>query len=1147
MKLNQFNLFKKRAFLPLFIAQFTGCFNDCLMKNAIIILIAYKLSESAQIPYTYLILLVNASFVIPFIIFAGITGQICDKYERSTIVKIIRFCEIFIVLLSVYGFHKLSLPILFSAIWLMGIHSTFFGPLKYAILPDQIEKDELLSANGFVESGTFIGILFGTLIGGIYTSIPNLTLAIMITFSLVGFIASLYIPRSNNANPEIKINPNIIQEAINLNNTFKSRRTLFLSILANSWFWFVGGSFLSQIPILTKVTLGADESVANLFLITFSLGIGFGSMLCGSLLNREITMKYIFLAAFGMSLFGIDLFFATKLSAKNFDPDSLKNISSFLYKINNWRIVLDLFFFSMIGGIYVVPSYTVMQQFSPHNYRSRVISVNNIWNSIFMIISNLMLMVLFGMGVKVPYVILIVSIINLFVAWYIYKLTPDPEIIPEPLVRGFFKFIFDKLYKVEVRGMENFHNAGKRAVIIANHISYIDPTLIAIYLPERISFAINTMVAKKAWVKPFLNFVKTYPIDPSSPMGIKNLIKELRNNKKIVIFPEGRVSVTGGLMKIYEGPGAIAEKADAVILPIRIDGAQYTHFSKLKKLTKIRLFPKIIISILPAIKLDFTEEKDPKQKRKLIGTKLYDIMSQMIFETSDYKANLFLGLVDASKTYSRNFKIVNDINNTEMTYRQFILRSFILGRKFFDKNIGTNKSKYVGLMMPTSSVGILSVFAFISHSIVPAMINFTSGYHSIISSCQSIGINVIYTSRNFVIKASLQDLVNELKDKINIIYLEDVAKEISIVDKLRGFIASLFPKMYFEEICKNQNPDETAIVLFTSGTESSPKAVALSHKNIFANTYQVRSKLDLNNNDIAFMSLPIFHCFGLSGAIFTIFNGVHSFFYPSPLHYKVIPEYIYDVGATITFTTDTFLNMYEKFAHPYDFYSLRYVFAGAEKLKESTKKIWLDKFGIRVFEGYGATECSPVISINTSMYNKQNSVGRLVAGMEYKIEKVEGIEVGGSLLVRGPNVMKGYINKENSGIDEEGWYDTGDIVEVDRDGYITILGRKKRFAKIAGEMISLTSVEEIASRIDGSLVSGAISILDETRGEKIVLFTQSEIITRDEFIKEVKEIKISEMYIPKEIIQMKDIPVLATGKINYIELNRLYEQGINKE
>jgi len=1146
MSESQKSLFTDRRFMPMMLTQAFSCFNDSLLKNSLIMIITFKAVLLSEISPPVLILIANTIFIVPFVFLSGLAGQLSDKYDKARIVQIVKAVEIAIVALSIYGFSHNNIVILFASLTLMGIHSTFFGPIKYSILPEHLKREELVAANGYIEASTFVMILVGSLLGGLAVDGVNAVFAMMMIVSIAGFISSLYILPSTNVNPDIKINLNFFEETWSIINYATSKKQVFLAILGISWFWFISAGIMSQIPTLTKDIFACDQYVTNLFLAVFSIGVGVGSLLCNRIFGHEISTRYVFIALMGLSLAGIDLFFASRISAVAYEPDQLRSISAFVFKLHNVRILVDLFLIAMFAGIYIVPLYAVMQYFSAPAFRSRIIAANNVISSIFMVASSILIGILYNVGCSVTTIIFIIWLLNIIVAIYIYQLIPESDIMPEPVLRRVLKFLFDKLYRVEVRGMENFHKAGKRAVIVSNHISYLDPPLLAVYLPEKLVFAINTYVAQEWWIKPLLKVVKTFSVDPSNPMAMKNLIAEVKKNRKIAIFPEGRISTTGSLMKIYEGPGMIADKADATILPIRVDGPQYTFFSKMKHLLKNKYLPKVTITILPPVKLEPPEHLDSRERRKFLSQKLYDIMAEMMYHSSDYKKPIFQSVIDAAKNYGYKYPIIMDLENSGVTYRQLIMRSFILGG-LMEKY--TKPEEFVGLMLPNSCGTAISFMGMQAFGRVPTMINFTAGAANIISACETAALKTIFTSRRFVEKAELGELVEKISEHVKVRYLEDLRKDLSIVAKLKGIIAAYMPDTYYKKVCKNRDIEKPAVVLFTSGTEGVPKAVALSHNNLQSNRSQASARIDFLPSDIAFNALPMFHCFGLmAGCVLTITTGLRTFFYPSPLHYRIIPEVIYDIGATLVFSTDTFLNGYAKFADPYDFWSVRYIFAGAEKLKPETRKLWFDKFGVRVFEAYGVTEASPIVCGNTTMHDRPGTVGRLIPGIESAIMSVEGITEGGKLCIKGENIMLGYIYHDNPGVIIPpsveklglGWYDTGDIVNIDSEGYVKILGRAKRFAKIAGEMVSLGSVEEVASIIDPKVLHASVHVEDSKKGEQIILFTESEKVNRESFLSVVKAKGYSELLIPRIFKIVDEVPILATGKINY---RKIVEMG----
>ncbi|MGE3832672.1 MAG: AMP-binding protein [Parvibaculaceae bacterium] len=691
-----------------------------------------------------------------------------------------------------------------------------------------------------------------------------------------------------------------------------------------------------------------------------------------------------------------------------------------------------------------------------------------------------------------------------------------------------------------MRGLENFAKAGRRAVIIGNHTSFLDGPLLSAFLPERCFFAINSQVATRWWVKPAFHLFDLLPIDPQNPMAIKTLVNALKKGRKVIIFPEGRITRTGSLMKVYEGPGAIAHLGNAPILPVRIDGALYSPFSKMKGKLRVRWFPKITLTFLPPVTLAPPAGLKGTALREHLADRLYDIMTDMMFETSFARETLFRSLLAARKVHGARHEILEDIQRKPLSYGRLVTGSFILGRKLAALTPG---QKNVGVLLPSAAGCFVTILGLQAYGRVPAMLNYSTGALNMAAACAAARIDTIVTSRKFVEAGNFGDDIAILEKRARIIWIEDVRAGIGLQDKLMGLLASHFPEATLRRSGYDDNADAPAVILFTSGSEGVPKGVVLSHNNLQANRHQAAARIDFTAGDIVFNAMPMFHAFGLNaGTFLPIFAGVRTFLYPSPLHYKIVPELCYDTNATILIGTDTFLTGYARNAHPYDFYAVRYVVAGAERVKPETRQTWLDKFGLRILEGYGVTECAPVLAVNTPIHYRAGTVGRLLDGISYRIEPVEGITEGGRLIVKGPNVMLGYLRADTPGKIEppvDGWYDTGDIVSVDPKGYVTILGRAKRFSKIAGEMVSLTAVEAKIQQAFPGFAHAVVAIPDAKKGEQLLLFTTMPDLDRKALAQGLKETGATELMTPRIIVPLGELPVLGTGKTDYVTLSRL--------
>ena len=1104
------------------VSRFIKPLNDNLFKTTLLTLIAVRITQQTDDPSN----IVAGLLILPFFLFSARAGQLAKKYNRVKVTRSLKLTDLALMLLAGGVLLTKNIGLLILLPFVFGIFSAFFGPMRYAFQPDQLEDGDLTADNAYIEKSTYFSIILALLIG---TLLPvRLAACILIAFALIGFLAA----RDETAQPETPAPRNTPADMLKgIWKTLKTVRKyplIFRSILGATWFWSIGLLIIMQIYPLTGSVFNADNFTTAFLLAVYAAGGGIGAAYCHKLLKGIAHTTFVPISTIGMGVCFLALYL---LTAGYATPSEPVDFLSFILRVRAMLFTVFLFLLAFCSGMYVMPLTTLIRFRASAANRATVFAANNLINAVGIAVAALVFILLGHLGMGTAALFLFAGVACLFVSVY------NCSILPAALLRSIAQTVLEFFYRVTVKGLPNFQAAGKRVLIIANHTSLLDGLLIAAFMPEKITFVIKPEWENKWFARFFSLMVDVYPLDLNNPMSLRSLVDLIKKNKKVMIFPERRVSVTGALMKIYEGAGLVAEKANANILPIRINGAQYSKLSLLKNKVRTQYFPKISMNILPPKKFDIDPSWTGRQRSHEVSNQLYDMMVEMLYESSKINENLFVSLLNAAKVNGKNHIIAEDISRKPMRYKSLILKSYVLGRAF--KRNFPNEER-IGVLLPNVLANVVTFFGLQSVDKVPAMLNFSTGVAQVVSCVKTVGLKSVLTSRKFVENAHLEKLCAALTENgLNVVYMEDLGANISREDKLKGVLDYLLSR-------KPQNPaDHTAAIMFTSGSEGMPKAVFLSHKNFQANRYQALSVIALTSADVSFNALPMFHAFGLGvGTLLMILTGVRTFFYPSPLHYRIVPELVYEVNATVLCGTDTFFAGYGAMAHPYDFFALRYAIVGAEKLKNSTAELWMRKFGIRILEGYGATETSPVISINTPMYIREGSVGRLFPKMTARLEDVPGIKDGKRLFVSGDNIMQGYMFADNPNVlvpPKDGWHDTGDIVEIDKDGFIFIKGRAKRFAKIGGEMISLTAVEQVLSKLYPDAVQGIVAVPDEKKGERLVLITTKQDVDLGEVRAYIKSQGFNELGSPASFISVKEPPVLGSGKFDYVTAQKIAE------
>lgn len=577
---NQFALLKQRRFGPFFWTQFFGAGNDNLFKFAFTVMVTYQLQVS-WLPPALAGLVIGALFILPFVLFSATSGQLSDKYEKTTMIRVVKNLEIVIMLVAAWGFIMANVPALLLCTFLMGLHSTLFGPVKYAYLPEVLQERELTGGNGMVEMGTFVAILLGNVAGGLLIAMPevgaqNVAFA-CVAVAVAGRFSAARIPAVGATDPGLKINWNPVTETWRNLKLAHGNIVVFRSLLGISWMWFFGAVFLSQFPSFAKEVLHGNEQVASLLLVVFSIGIGTGSLLCEMLSRRHVEIGLVPLGAIGMSVFAIDLYFASR----SLPPSELMGLSAFIAQSAHWRVMADLLLLSLFAGLYSVPMYALIQLRSPATHRARIIAANNILNALFMIASSLIAGALLSANVTIPQIFFLTGLANAVVALYIFLL------VPEYLLRFVAWVLTHFVYRFKVRGEQNIPSSGA-AILACNHVSFIDPVLMMAASPRPIRFIMDHRIFKLPVLGWLFKLAKAIPIAPKSEdpqayeAALQAAVAVLKDGELLAIFPEGGITRDGTLQEFKGGIMKILEQQPVPVIPMALTNLWGSYFSRIE-------------------------------------------------------------------------------------------------------------------------------------------------------------------------------------------------------------------------------------------------------------------------------------------------------------------------------------------------------------------------------------------------------------------------------------------------------------------------------------------------------------------------------------------------------------------------------------
>jgi len=675
-------------------------------------------------------------------------------------------------------------------------------------------------------------------------------------------------------------------------------------------------------------------------------------------------------------------------------------------------------------------------------------------------------------------------------------------------------------------------------LIASNHQSWLDAPLLASLLP----FPVLIVVSPDEYRGCLKWVLKAFPhvvIDQTEAFSVKRLARLIEKGTPVLVFPEGQPTRTGSLMKLYDTAALAALKVGAAILPVGIDGLAFSPFGAALGRRRGWERPEVWISVGRLERSSISADGSLKGRRRRAGWQMQVIL-QAVTASCAPPRTLFEAFLGTASRFGRRTPILEESGQSPKTYGDLVKTSLALGRLV--ARISRDRET-VGVLMPNAAATVCLLLGLWAMGRVPAVLNFTAGRMGVRASCRAARVRLVITSRRFIAALEAQGIQLDL-DYVEVAYLEDLKDRITLADKAWLLLRALpNPRM----VTAPQDPTAPAVILFTSGSEGTPKGVVLSHAGILANVAQMRAVIDFTPVDKFLNALPMYHSYSLTACtIMPLVCGTRVLLYPTPLHYHVIPELAYARGCTFLFGTSTLLGHYARAAHSYDFYRVRVVVSGAEKLDDRVADMWLQKFGLHITEGYGTTECSPVLALNAPLAYKPRSVGRMLPNIEYRVVPVPGIANGGELHVRGPNVMLGHLFPEDPGVVKpprselgDGWYATGDVVEIDEEGFLSVVGRVKRFAKVAGEMVSLEAVERIARYASPDHEHAASVLVVNELGESTVLFTTDPKLNRTALLQAARRLGGHELAVARNIVPVGELPRLGSGKTDYVALQKL--------
>jgi len=1119
----------QRGFWSLVVTQFQGAFNDNAYKNLIVFIILG--TGLAKADRDRLVLVAGALFSIPFILFSMAGGFLADRFSKRTVTIGTKLFEIAVMLLGTAGLAWRNLHLEMAAIFLASTQAAFFGPSKYGLLPELLPEPKLSWGNGVIELGTFLaaiaGLVSGAFLADVFHGHQGWSGLFFISLSLLGLLFSFGIAKVPAADPSKKYRANPLGDLWEQLHLIRKDRVLWLAVLGNTYFWFLGALLSANIVFYGEDVLHSTSTHTGILQAAVAIGIGFGSLAAGYLSSGKVEYGLIPLGSVGMTVLGI-LLSAPRLS------------------FTHVLILLSALGFS--AGFFAVPVNALIQHRPDEKDKGGVIAAANLLSFI-------------GIGgaagvyyvfqhfahFSPPAIFLSASLVTVAATIYVLYLLPDA------LLRLLLWIATHTLYRIHLEGRENVPSKGG-ALLVSNHVSMVDAVLLIASIDRPIRFLMFKGSYDHPLVKPFAKIMRVIPI--SSQLRPREMITSLRTatqalkeGESVCIFPEGQMTRIGQMLPFRRGMERIVKGVDVPIIPVNLGGVWGSVFS----FERGRFLWKLPRKIPYPVTVTFGKPMASTSSAQSVRQAVQELGAEAYKFRKRYMRPLHRSFVQTARRHPFRFAMA-DGRTPKVSFGGALTRSVFLARRL--RSVWHNQTM-VGILLPPSVPGALVNLAALLMGKIPVDLNYTASDEVLACCAKQCELQTVITSKAFLERVHVQPPAQP-------VVLEDIADEPRFGERIAAALISwLLPVRFIEKsvgATKKRGLDDIATIIFSSGSTGDPKGVILTHYNVASNVEQLNQVFMLGRNDKILGILPFFHSFGFTGTLcLPTAIGMGVVFHPSPLEARAIGALVSQYAITFLLATPTFLQSYMRRCSPEDFGSLQYVMAGAEKLPERVAVAFEDRFGIRPLEGYGCTECSPAVTVNTRDFRaaqfrqvgaKRSSIGHPLPGISIRIVDPETMGPlphgeAGLLLVRGPNVMQGYLNRpeKTAEVLRNAWYNTGDIAAMDEDGFVRITDRMSRFSKIGGEMVPHIKVEDKLHEIAGATeqIFAVTGVPDEKKGERLIVLHTLPDEKLQECLVQLGKSDLPALWKPRsdQFVRVDVLPYLGTGKLDLRKLKEI--------